>query len=89
MPWRTAPYVPPSPALRRLWARKASTCEWVPRADRVEAVGSGVRSLLTSGKAVEAERLLVATGRRPNVDGLGLEQLDVELTKRESPLTSG
>lgn len=51
------------------------------RAERVEAVDSGVRVLLSSGDAIEAERLLVATGRRPNVDGLGLEQLDVELTK--------
>ena len=52
------------------------------RAERVEAVDSGIRVLLSSGKAIEAERLLVATGRRPNVDGLGLEQLDVELTTR-------
>jgi pyruvate/2-oxoglutarate dehydrogenase complex dihydrolipoamide dehydrogenase (E3) component len=51
------------------------------RAERVEAVDSGVRVHLSSGDAIEAERLLVATGRRPNVDGLGLEQLDVELTK--------
>jgi pyruvate/2-oxoglutarate dehydrogenase complex dihydrolipoamide dehydrogenase (E3) component len=51
------------------------------RAERVEAVDSGVRVLLSSGDPIEAERLLVATGRRPNVDGLGLEQLDVELTK--------
>jgi pyruvate/2-oxoglutarate dehydrogenase complex dihydrolipoamide dehydrogenase (E3) component len=51
------------------------------RAERVEAVDSGVRAHLSSGDAIEAERLLVATGRRPNVDGLGLEQLDVELTK--------
>ena len=52
------------------------------RAERVEAVDSGVRVLLSSGDPIEAERLLVATGRRPNVDGLGLEQLDVELTKK-------
>jgi len=51
------------------------------RAERVEAVDSAVRVLLSSGDAIEAERLLVATGRRPNVDGFGLEQLDVELTK--------
>ena len=51
------------------------------RAERVEAVDSGVRVHLSSGDPVEAERLLVATGRRPNVDGLGLEQLDIELTK--------
>ena len=51
------------------------------RAERVEAVGSGVRVVLSSGDPIEAERLLVATGRRSNVDGLGLEHLDVELTK--------
>ena len=51
------------------------------RAERVEAAVCGVRIHLSSGGAIEAERLLVATGRRPNVEGLGLEQLDVELTK--------
>jgi pyruvate/2-oxoglutarate dehydrogenase complex dihydrolipoamide dehydrogenase (E3) component len=51
------------------------------RAERVEAVDSAIRVFLSSGDAIEAERLLVATGRRPNVDGFGLEQLDVELTK--------
>jgi pyruvate/2-oxoglutarate dehydrogenase complex dihydrolipoamide dehydrogenase (E3) component len=51
------------------------------RAERVEALDSGVRVFLSTGDAIEAERLLVATGRRPNVEGLGLEQLDVEVTK--------
>ena len=51
------------------------------RAERVEAAVCGVRIHLSSSGAIEAERLLVATGRRPNVEGLGLEQLDVELTK--------
>ena len=45
------------------------------------ALDSGVRVFLSTGEAIETERLLVATGRRPNVEGLGLEQLDVELTK--------
>ncbi len=51
------------------------------RAERVEAVDSGDPRPALLRRPVEAERLLVATGRRPNVDGLGLEQLDVELTK--------
>ena len=42
----------------------------------------GVRLQLASGETLDAERLLVATGRRPNVDGLGLEQLGVEITPR-------
>lgn len=51
-------------------------------AERAEAVASGVRLDLTSGDAIEAERVLVATGRSPNVRGLGLELLDVEITPR-------
>jgi pyruvate/2-oxoglutarate dehydrogenase complex dihydrolipoamide dehydrogenase (E3) component len=50
------------------------------RAERVEPAGAGVRVHLSTGQSVEAERLLVATGRRPNVHDLGLEQLGVEIT---------
>jgi pyruvate/2-oxoglutarate dehydrogenase complex dihydrolipoamide dehydrogenase (E3) component len=51
-------------------------------AERAEAVASGVRLDLASGDVIEAERVLVATGRSPNVRGLGLELLDVEITPR-------
>ena len=52
------------------------------QAERVEALDSGVRVHLTSGEVLEAERLLVATGRRPNVEGFGFEELGVEITPR-------
>jgi pyruvate/2-oxoglutarate dehydrogenase complex dihydrolipoamide dehydrogenase (E3) component len=52
------------------------------RAERVEPAGKGVRVHLSNGETLEAERLLVATGRRPNVENLGLEQLGVEITKK-------
>jgi pyruvate/2-oxoglutarate dehydrogenase complex dihydrolipoamide dehydrogenase (E3) component len=39
----------------------------------VQRAEPGVRLTLDDGATVEAERLLVATGRRPNVEGLGLE----------------
>jgi len=51
-------------------------------ARRVEPSATGVRLELASGDLLEAERLLVATGRRPRVHELGLEQLGVETTKR-------
>ena len=51
-------------------------------AQRAEATDSGLRLELGGAEAIEAERLLVATGRRPTVDGLGLEELDVEITRR-------
>jgi len=52
------------------------------RAEHVEAADTGVRVHLTSGEMLEVERLLVATGRRPNVAGFGLEELGVEITPR-------
>jgi pyruvate/2-oxoglutarate dehydrogenase complex dihydrolipoamide dehydrogenase (E3) component len=48
----------------------------------VERVAPGVVLTLSDGSTVEAERLLVATGRRPNADGLGLEQLGVSVGPR-------
>ena len=50
------------------------------RAERVEAGDSGVRVVLSSGDRSRPSGSSL-TGRRPNVDGLGLEQLDIELTK--------
>jgi pyruvate/2-oxoglutarate dehydrogenase complex dihydrolipoamide dehydrogenase (E3) component len=47
----------------------------------VEQIGRGVRVSLEEGDALEAERLLVATGRRPNVAGIGLEEIGVEISR--------
>ena len=51
-------------------------------ARRVSAADDEIRVELDSGDLVGAEKLLVATGRRANVEGIGLEQLGVEVTKR-------
>jgi pyruvate/2-oxoglutarate dehydrogenase complex dihydrolipoamide dehydrogenase (E3) component len=47
----------------------------------VEKVEPGIRLTLADGSIVEAERLLVATGRTPNAEGLGLEQLGCRIGK--------
>ena len=52
------------------------------RAERVQATGGGVRVETSSGKPIEAERLLLAVGRAPNIEHLGLEQLDVETSRK-------
>jgi dihydrolipoamide dehydrogenase len=48
----------------------------------VEAAEPGVRLRLSDGSTVEADRLLVATGRRPNVYDLGFERLGVTVGPR-------
>ena len=50
--------------------------------ERVEPAGDGLSVRLGSGEAIAVERLLVATGRRPNVEGFGLEQLGLAITRR-------
>ena len=46
--------------------------------ERFEAVGRGARAHLSGGGTVDAERVLVATGRRPTTEGLGLDVLGIE-----------
>lgn len=46
---------------------------------RTERGGEGWRLHLESGEAVEAEMVLTATGVNPNVEGIGLEELGVEV----------
>ncbi|HZC31054.1 MAG TPA: NAD(P)/FAD-dependent oxidoreductase, partial [Gaiellaceae bacterium] len=48
----------------------------------VERVEAGIRLSLSDGTTVEAERLLVAAGRQPNVNGLGFEGLGLSIGPR-------
>jgi pyruvate/2-oxoglutarate dehydrogenase complex dihydrolipoamide dehydrogenase (E3) component len=48
----------------------------------VERAAPGVELTLSDGTKVEAERVLVATGRTPDTAGLGLEQLGVSIGSR-------
>ena len=48
----------------------------------VDRAEPGVKLYLSDGSTLEAERLLVATGRRPNVERLGLEELGVQISQR-------
>ncbi len=49
---------------------------------RVDGAEPGVRLSLAGGTEIDAERLLVSTGRAPNVDGLGLEQVGASVSRR-------
>jgi pyruvate/2-oxoglutarate dehydrogenase complex dihydrolipoamide dehydrogenase (E3) component len=50
--------------------------------EQVEAIEGGVRLLLATGAEVGVERVLVATGRTPNVFDLGLESIGVQISAR-------
>ena len=46
---------------------------------RVDVSGSGVTVSLDNGETIACERLLIAAGRTPTVEGLGLERIGVEV----------
>jgi pyruvate/2-oxoglutarate dehydrogenase complex dihydrolipoamide dehydrogenase (E3) component len=56
------------------------------RAERVEHVGDGVGISLSDGERVEAERVLVATGRRVDLASLGVSALGLDEGARSVPV---
>jgi pyruvate/2-oxoglutarate dehydrogenase complex dihydrolipoamide dehydrogenase (E3) component len=56
------------------------------RASSVSRNGGRYVVSLADGTRLEGERLLVATGRRPRVDGLGLENVGIEASPRGIPV---
>ena len=74
-----------SKELARVFKKQGIRVETGARVGNVENVGSGVRfqATLADGKAeaVEADALLVAIGRKPNTENIGLEGTRVELDR--------
>jgi len=62
-------------------------------AQRVRAITDGVQVGLSDGRTLSAERILVATGRRANLSGLGLENVgldpDARLVEVDGHLRAG
>ena len=52
------------------------------RAARASENGRGITLTLATGEAITAERLLVATGRKANLDGLGIDTIGIDSTAR-------
>ncbi|MGK2931236.1 MAG: dihydrolipoyl dehydrogenase family protein [Solirubrobacterales bacterium] len=47
-------------------------------AEKVSQSGDGIRVELSDGQSLVAEKLLLATGRKPMLDGLGLESVGID-----------
>ncbi len=61
------------------------------RIERMEKTGTGVRAVITQdGKdhKIDASHLLVAAGRQPNVEGIGLEQAGIEFDRKGIKVTA-
>jgi dihydrolipoamide dehydrogenase len=68
--------------LAKQFQKRGITLHLETTCDRVEDTGSGLR-VHHAGETTEADLMLVATGRGPTVENLGLEQIGVEFDPRK------
>jgi len=70
----------------KIFKRQGIGFELGARVTGVEVSGKGAKRKATvsveGGTVIEADKVLVAVGRKPNTDGLGLEEAGVELDER-------
>jgi len=70
----------------KVFKRQGLTFELGARVTAVKIAGKGAKRTATvsvdGGAAIEADRVLVAVGRKPNTAGLGLEEAGVDLDER-------
>jgi dihydrolipoamide dehydrogenase len=63
--------------LLQTFRKRGIACHLETKVMEMKLEGKVVRSKLSSGETVEADRVLVATGRRPNTKDLGLETVGI------------
>ncbi|MDR5905874.1 glutathione-disulfide reductase [Franzmannia qiaohouensis] len=62
-------------------AKKGVKLHFETNIERIEAAGSAYRVTLTNGETLEVDAVLAATGRKPHLQDLGLDQLDIALNE--------
>ncbi|MHC4982994.1 MAG: dihydrolipoyl dehydrogenase [Planctomycetota bacterium] len=64
--------------LARIFAKRGITCFTGTKVEDLAVTNGAVKATLTGGKTVEADKVLVATGRKPNTADIGLEKVGIE-----------
>src|SRR3954470_7386153 len=72
-----------SKELAKQFGKRGITLHLEKQCTKVEDSGAGLTVHFGDGETVEADLMLVAVGRGPTVEGLGLEEIGVELDKRK------
>jgi len=69
--------------LAKQFGRRGITLHLEKQCTKAEETGDGLRVHFGDGETVDADLMLVAVGRGPLVEGLGLEEIGVELDRRK------
>jgi dihydrolipoamide dehydrogenase len=72
-----------SKELAKQFGRRGITLQLEKECTKVEELGGALTVHFGEGETVEADLMLVSVGRGPLVEGLGLEEIGVELDKRK------
>ncbi len=72
-----------SKELAKQFGKRGIALQLEKQCKRVEETGGGLRVHFGDDEAVEADLMLVSVGRGPLVEGLGLEEIGVELDRRK------
>ena len=62
-------------------AKKGVNLHFEVNIERIEKVEGGLEVTLTNGEQLEVDAVLSATGRRPNLEGLGLDRLEAVINE--------
>ena len=60
-------------------AKKGVNLHFETTIESIDRIDSGLKVTLTNGEVLEVDAILAATGRRPNLGGLGLDRLGIAL----------
>ena len=65
-------------------AKKGVNLHFNTNIESLEKVEGGIKATLTNGDVLEVDAVLSATGRKPHLEGLGLDRLDIALNENGS-----
>src|SRR6478736_3098294 len=68
--------------LLKVFKQRGIVCHLDTKVEEMRLAGATVSTRLTSGELLEFDRVLVATGRRPNTGELGLDRVGIRLNNR-------
>jgi len=64
-------------SLEKIFTKRGIKCYTGVKIQELTTTGNGIKAVLSNGQTIEAERTLVATGRRPNTAEIGLESVGI------------
>jgi dihydrolipoamide dehydrogenase len=68
--------------LLKIFMQRGITCHLETKVEELRVVDSAISSRLSSGEMLAIDRVLVATGRRPNTAALGLDRAGIRVDRR-------